>query len=158
MYTQRTPSSFSRSLHLLFFFNFFSPGFPSRRRKKTFRTPRQVFSVFFFVSPLVVFHDSPYIFSLFFLTRPPPFYSNFYFFFFLSFSFSVSFISFLISVLFLPSPPSFSTFSNSIFADSTLNLSVIFQVGLLLFSFLKYRIDLFISFEYRKGNEKKQQL
>jgi hypothetical protein len=37
-------------------------------------------------------------------------------------------------------------------------LSVIFQVGLLLFSFLKYRIDLFISFEYRKGNEKKQQL
>lgn len=141
MYTQRTPSSFSRSLHLLFFFftflTFSHLDFPAGGGRKHSGPQDKFFRSFFLFLHLLFSTTSPYIFSLFFLTRPPPFYSNFYFFFFLSFSFSVSFISFLISVLFLPSPPSFSTFSNSIFADSTLNLSVIFQAGLLLFSFFE---------------------
>ncbi len=113
------PPSFC-SFPFFFFFLLFLTWISQQEKEENIPDPKTSFSVFFFF-PLVVFHNSPYIFSLFFLTRPPPFYSNF-FFFFLRCLYLFSHFG-----TFSPITPSPSKFSNSIFAVSTLNLSVIFK-------------------------------
>lgn len=136
------PLSLALSIFFFFIFYFLKTfshlDFPAGGGRKHSGPQDKFFSVFFFFCfSTCCFPRQALIFSPFsFLTRPPPFYSNFFF--FLSFfRFLSPCLLFLFSFRYFFShhPPPISTFSNSIFADSTLNLSVIFQVGLLLFSF-----------------------
>lgn len=152
MYTQRTPSSFSRSLHLLFFFftflTFSHLDFPAGGGRKHSGPQDKFFRSFFFCFSTCCFPRQALIFSpfSFWLALHPFILISIFFSFFLFLSPCLLFL-FSFRYFFSHHPPPSRHFLIR-FSQTALSICRLFFKRDYFFSlFLKYRLDLFISFK-----------